>query len=180
MAAAIAHPPPLHAAFAALAAPLPFVTGTAVRHRLGSGFARTPQGTEMTHRKLSLALAVALALAAPLAQAADAPAQAAEPVSANPFFTVSTLLRLDDVGAVEADVANMEITVYGQQWWWSYEYDLDGDGEVEIITANELVIPAGTDIELVRIEGGKHAMLRHGREFDGRAARFTAETLLGG
>ena len=37
----------------------------------------------------------------------------------------------------------------------------------------------GTDIDLVRIEGGKHAMLQHGREFDGRAARFTAETLLG-
>ena len=63
-------------------------------------------------------------------------------------FTVSTLLQLDDVGAVEADVASMEITVYGQQWWWSYEYDLDGDGEVEIVTANELVIPAGTDITL--------------------------------
>ena len=36
----------------------------------------------------------------------------------------------------------------------------------------------GTDIELVRIEGGKHAMLKHGREFDGRAARFTADVLL--
>ena len=57
--------------------------------------------------------------------------------------TVATLLKLDDAGAVEADVAAMEITVYGQQWWWSFEYDLDGDGEVEIITANELVIPAG-------------------------------------
>lgn len=38
----------------------------------------------------------------------------------------------------------------------------------------------GTDIELVRVEGGKHAMLKHGRDFDGRAARFTAEVLLGG
>jgi cytochrome c oxidase subunit 2 len=62
--------------------------------------------------------------------------------------TVSTLLRLDDVGAVEADVAAMEVTVYGHQWWWSFEYDLDGDGEVDIITANELVIPAGTEIVL--------------------------------
>jgi cytochrome c oxidase subunit II len=62
------------------------------------------------------------------------------------IFTVSTLLRLDDVGAVEADVASMEITVYGHQWWWSYEYDLDGDGTVEIITANELVIPADTEV----------------------------------
>lgn len=37
-----------------------------------------------------------------------------------------------------------------------------------------------TDVELVRVEGGKHAMLKHGREFDGRAARFTAEALLPG
>lgn len=37
----------------------------------------------------------------------------------------------------------------------------------------------GTDIELVRVEGGKHAMLRHHRDFDGRAARFTAEALTG-
>lgn len=36
-----------------------------------------------------------------------------------------------------------------------------------------------SDVELVTIEGGKHAMLRHHREFDGRAARFTAEALLG-
>lgn len=36
-----------------------------------------------------------------------------------------------------------------------------------------------TDVELATIEGGKHAMLRHHREFDGRAARFTADVLLG-
>jgi pimeloyl-ACP methyl ester carboxylesterase len=34
------------------------------------------------------------------------------------------------------------------------------------------------DVELVEIAGGRHAMLRHGREFDRRAATFTAETLL--
>ncbi|MBJ7356548.1 MAG: dienelactone hydrolase family protein [Nocardioides sp.] len=34
------------------------------------------------------------------------------------------------------------------------------------------------DVEFVEIEGGKHAMLRHGREFDRRAADFTAQTLL--
>ncbi len=33
-------------------------------------------------------------------------------------------------------------------------------------------------VEFVRIPGGKHAMLRHRREFDGRAAGFTAESLL--
>lgn len=37
-----------------------------------------------------------------------------------------------------------------------------------------------TDVELVRVEGGKHAMLRHARAFDGRAARFTAGSLLSG
>lgn len=37
-----------------------------------------------------------------------------------------------------------------------------------------------TAVEFVPIEGGKHAMLRHGREFDRRAADFTAAALLGG
>lgn len=39
---------------------------------------------------------------------------------------------------------------------------------------------AGTDIALERVEGGKHAMLRQARAFDGRAAAFTAESLLEG
>jgi len=34
------------------------------------------------------------------------------------------------------------------------------------------------EVDFVRIPGGKHAMLRHGREFDRRAAVFTAESLL--
>jgi pimeloyl-ACP methyl ester carboxylesterase len=34
------------------------------------------------------------------------------------------------------------------------------------------------EVEFVRIPGGKHAMLRHRREFDRRAADFTAECLL--
>jgi len=33
-------------------------------------------------------------------------------------------------------------------------------------------------VEFVEIPDGRHAMLRHGREFDRRAAEFTAETLL--
>jgi cytochrome c oxidase subunit II len=65
------------------------------------------------------------------------------------IFTVATLFELDDVAAAP-EVADMEITVYGQQWWWSYEYDLDPaeDDGPEIITANDLVIPAGSDITL--------------------------------
>lgn len=35
------------------------------------------------------------------------------------------------------------------------------------------------DVAYVTIEGGKHAMLRHGRRFDGLAADFAAATLLG-
>lgn len=34
------------------------------------------------------------------------------------------------------------------------------------------------DVDFVIIPGGRHAMLRHGREFDLRAAAFTAEALL--
>lgn len=36
-----------------------------------------------------------------------------------------------------------------------------------------------TEVELRVIEDGKHAMLRHGRDFDAAAARFTARSLLG-
>jgi heme/copper-type cytochrome/quinol oxidase subunit 2 len=32
-------------------------------------------------------------------------------------------MQLDDAGADNPE--GMEITVYGQQWWWAYEYDLD-------------------------------------------------------
>ena len=37
----------------------------------------------------------------------------------------------------------MQVKVIGQQWWWEYRYDVDDDGESDIITANQLVIPAG-------------------------------------
>ena len=57
--------------------------------------------------------------------------------------SVLTLLDLEDhpKGA-------QEITVVGQQWWWEYRYDVDGDGEDDIVTANDLVIPAGEPISL--------------------------------
>lgn len=42
----------------------------------------------------------------------------------------------------------LKVTTYGQQWWWSYEYHLDGNmnGKPQIVTANDLVIPAGRKV----------------------------------
>jgi len=64
-------------------------------------------------------------------------------------FTVATLFELDDAEAT-GPIAEMEITVSGQQWWWAYEYDLDPDADdgPEIITANDLVIPIGVPVTL--------------------------------
>ena len=59
------------------------------------------------------------------------------------FPTVTTILNISHRPANA-----LKIDVYGQQWWWSYEYDLNADGKPEIVTANELVIPAGKPIEL--------------------------------
>src|SRR5690606_27788598 len=44
----------------------------------------------------------------------------------------------------------MQVTVYGQQWWWAFEYDLNPAAEdgPEVITANDLVLPAGVDVKV--------------------------------
>ena len=57
--------------------------------------------------------------------------------------SVLTILDLDET----PDDA-IEVTVIGQQWWWEYRYDVDGDGEDDIVTANDLVIPAGEPVSL--------------------------------
>lgn len=54
--------------------------------------------------------------------------------------TVTTIWKL---AKVPAKGTALEVNVIGQQWWWSYEYPGTG-----IITANEMVIPAGKDIQL--------------------------------
>jgi cytochrome c oxidase subunit 2 len=59
------------------------------------------------------------------------------------FFNVRTILELEEV----SDDA-LEVHVTGQQWWWEYRYDTDADGAVDIITATQLVIPAGRDVKL--------------------------------
>lgn len=61
------------------------------------------------------------------------------------FFTLRTLFDIN-----ERNDDDLTIQVTGQQWWWEYEYDVDGDGEFdeEVLTANDLVIPAGVDVNL--------------------------------
>jgi cytochrome c oxidase subunit II len=62
------------------------------------------------------------------------------------IFTIPVIFQLNE----KPDDA-LEVTVYGQKYWWSYEYGeqeqygIDGDG---IVTANELHIPAGTPVFL--------------------------------
>src|SRR5262245_4661606 len=57
--------------------------------------------------------------------------------------TVATLISIDRTPSNA-----MKISVFGQQWWWSYQYDVNGDGIPDVVTANELVIPAGKPITL--------------------------------
>jgi len=62
------------------------------------------------------------------------------------FFTLTTLVDIN-----ERDADDLTIQVTGQQWWWEYTYDSDGDGEFtdeDVLTANDLVIPAGVDVNL--------------------------------
>jgi cytochrome c oxidase subunit 2 len=60
---------------------------------------------------------------------------------------IATVATIFDIEAA-ADEATMSVTVVGQQWWWEYQYDVDGDDEPDIITANDLVIPADTTVKL--------------------------------
>ncbi|KAA0235590.1 MAG: cytochrome c oxidase subunit 2 [Acidimicrobiales bacterium] len=58
-------------------------------------------------------------------------------------FTAQTIFALEEV---QEDALPVE--VIGQQWWWEFRYDFDDDGEPDIISANQLVIPAGRQIDL--------------------------------
>ena len=57
--------------------------------------------------------------------------------------TVPKIFDLAEVGS------GRTIKVEGQQWWWQFSYDTDGDGEYDdIVTANEIVLPVGEDVNL--------------------------------
>ena len=58
--------------------------------------------------------------------------------------TVKTIFDL-----AKHDPNALEVTVIGQQWWWEFDYPAikNADGQA-IVTANEMVIPAGKPVEL--------------------------------
>ena len=59
-------------------------------------------------------------------------------------LNVRTIWQLE-----ERDDNAIQVEVYGQQWWWEYRYDVDQDGTPDIITANQMVIPAGRQVDLI-------------------------------
>ncbi len=84
-------------------------------------------------------------------------------------FMVQTIWDLETKNAE----GELDVMVIGQQWWWEYRYDVDGDGFYQdangdgvvdekdaelpltlaldpddIVTANELVIPVGQQVDL--------------------------------
>ncbi len=59
--------------------------------------------------------------------------------------TVVGVFRLAEKPSEDA----LRVQVIGQQWWWEYRYDLDRDGAYDdVTTANDLVIPAGREVDL--------------------------------
>jgi cytochrome c oxidase subunit II len=62
------------------------------------------------------------------------------------FATLTTLFNIN-----QRDDKAMTVRVTGQQWFWEYSYDSNGNGKFDdedVITANDLVIPAGQDVNL--------------------------------
>ncbi|MFN8050069.1 MAG: cytochrome c oxidase subunit II [Acidimicrobiales bacterium] len=60
------------------------------------------------------------------------------------ILNVKTIWQLE-----ERDSNAITVEVYGQQWWWEFRYDTNDDGKPDIITANQMVIPAGRQMNLV-------------------------------
>lgn len=61
------------------------------------------------------------------------------------FLSVGAIFDLNEEPPRQA----LKVEVIGQQWWWEYRYDTDGDGKFDdVVTANDLVIPAGEQVSL--------------------------------
>lgn len=65
-------------------------------------------------------------------------------------LTLGVLFSLDDVDASEPGDSVARIDVVGAQWWWEFHYYLNGNDteHPDFVTANEIVIPVGEEIEL--------------------------------
>ena len=60
-------------------------------------------------------------------------------------FTVVTVFDINE----RADASEvLSVNVIGHQWWWEYEYPEQAAVENAFVTANELVIPTGQDVQL--------------------------------
>lgn len=59
-----------------------------------------------------------------------------------------TIWTLPTVFALAETREGPTVRVEGQQWWWQFSYDLDEDGQYDTVTANDLVIPTGEDVNL--------------------------------
>lgn len=71
------------------------------------------------------------------------------PVGLLVFLGVMTLPIVFDL-AEEGD--GRTIKVEGQQWWWQFSYDANEDGDYDdpedVVTANDIVIPVGEEVNL--------------------------------
>ncbi|WP_419947140.1 cytochrome c oxidase subunit II [Candidatus Poriferisodalis sp.] len=63
-----------------------------------------------------------------------------------------TVITLPTVFALAREGDGRKIKVEGQQWWWQFTYDVNSNGDFDdaedIVTANDLVIPVGEEINL--------------------------------
>ncbi len=60
--------------------------------------------------------------------------------------TITTIYD-HDAAAQEGDIV---IDAYGKQWWWEFHYNEDatqGGQDLEVVTANEIVVPVGKSIQ---------------------------------
>ena len=65
-------------------------------------------------------------------------------------IAVGTVLTIINLNRVEPQSINIQVA--GQQWWWQYKYDLNNDGVFDgpedIVSATEMVVPAGRPIQV--------------------------------
>jgi cytochrome c oxidase subunit 2 len=63
------------------------------------------------------------------------------------FVAVFTIKVLFELAQTPKNALN--VTVVGQQWWWEFQYpDVKDTNGIPIVTANEMVVPAGTAVSL--------------------------------